>query len=123
MPRQGDCTAQPLVIADTPEPLPVRVLNGGEIKVLAPDKGRQCLQKPIPRRYRPQQARALIRRAFPGPAQAFVIPLVAIAMQTGVTDGSGRNRRSVRKTYPSPVRSLSMAHILRVARTKADRAS
>ena len=73
VPGQGERAMQPLVVAD-PQPHVMRILDGGKIKVLAPDKRAQRIQKPLPRRDIARASPRLdIGRTFPGPAHAFII--------------------------------------------------
>ena len=75
MPRQRDRPRQPLMLADRKTHV-MGVLDRGKVQVLAPDKGAQCLHKPLPRRQIPRTGPRLdIGRPLPGPPQALVIPL------------------------------------------------
>jgi len=78
--------AHALVRADL-QPHVVRVLDGGEVEVAAPDEGRQILQKPRARRQiARRRARLDIGRALPRPADALVIGLGGVHAQA---DGGG----------------------------------
>ena len=81
----------------------MRVLNRGEIQMFAPpDEGLAgaCRNACTRRQMAGRGAGLDIGCAFPCAAQTLVVPpsAAAIATQTGVTAGSGRNRRSVRNT-------------------------
>ena len=77
----------------------MNIFDGGKIKMFAPDEGCKD-QNSAPATRSPAAARALMKAArSPVLAEVLVIVLGrAIETATGVDPGSGRKRRSVRKT-------------------------
>ena len=88
-----------LVLADA-EPHVVRFLDRRVVEMLAPDEGGEAVEEAVACGDIPRAgARLDVGGALPGAAEAFVVAFGRFhARQTGVTEASGRRRRSVRKT-------------------------
>ena len=88
MPLNRQSAVQAAVVADR-HPHVMRILNGGKIKMFAPNKGDQRFQKPCPRRQ--------IAAAGPGLDKGRALPCAALRLIIAFCSGHRQTNRGHRR--------------------------